>query len=100
MRTQPEMQAMFMYDIGCPNVYFQPPQNIQMHYPAIVYHRERIENVHANDSVYKQDTCYRATVIDKDPDSEFVKRLSMLLKCIYDRSYKSNNLNHDVFILY
>lgn len=94
------LQVILEHIVGSKNVYFQPPDNLQMKYPAIVYSRERIENTFADDSVYKQDYAYQIIVIDKDPDSEIVKQVSQLPLCRYDRNYKSDNLNHDVFTLY
>lgn len=95
-----ELQAILEEILGSRNVYFQPPSNVRMSYPAIVYSRKRIDNSHANNSVYMQDHSYELTVIDKDPDSEIVSRVSELLLCRFDRHYKSDNLNHDVFTLY
>lgn len=83
-----------------PNVYYQPPPSVRMNYPAIVYSRKNIDNTFANDSVYKQDHFYELIVIDKNPDSVYVERISKLPKCNYDRHYTADNLNHDVFTIY
>ena len=40
------------------------------------------------------------TVIDSDPDSKIVNRVSMLPYCYFDRHYVQDNLNHDVFEIY
>ena len=71
-----------------------------MNYPAIVYARKTIDNSYANNSVYKQNYAYEITVIDKNPDSEIVNKISKLPTCRFDRHFKSDNLNHDVFTLY
>ena len=71
-----------------------------MNYPAIVYARKTIDNSYANNSVYKQNYAYEITVIDKNPDSEIVNKVSKLPTCRFDRHFKSDNLNHDVFTLY
>ena len=71
-----------------------------MKYPAIVYTRSNINNDFADNTVYKQTYAYQVTVIDSDPNSEIVKKVAMLPKCRFDRNFKSNNLNHDVFTLY
>lgn len=86
--------------LGSRNVYFQPPESIKMQYPAIVYSRDDIDNNFANNSVYMQSLAYSVTVIDSDPDSEVVDRVSKLPRCQYDRHYKSDNLNHDIFTIY
>lgn len=85
---------------GNRNVYFQPPESVRLRYPAIVYSRDSIENTHANNRVYGQSVAYQVTVIDADPDSEIVKKLSMLPNCRYEAHFVADNLNHDRFILY
>lgn len=86
--------------LGTSNVYFQPPDTVKMKYPAIVYSRDDIENDHADNAVYMQSTVYQVVVIDRDPDSEIVTKVSKLPKCTFDRHYAADNLNHDVFTLY
>lgn len=93
-----ELQALLKTIV--PNVYYQPPASVKMNYPAIVYSRKDIENTFANDSVYKQDHAYELIVIDKDPDSVIVDKISRLPTCSFDRHYTADNLNHDVFTLY
>lgn len=100
MASRLELQTELETILGSRNVYFQPPESIRMSYPAIVYSRARIDNRHANDSVYKQDDAYEIIVIDRNPDSEIVRKISKLPKCRFDRHYKADNLNHDVFTLY
>ena len=85
--------------MGSRNVYFQPPENIKMKYPAIVYTRSDIKNTYADNEVYKQDNVYQITVIDANPDSDIVKKISKLPMCRYNRNFKSDNLNHDVFVI-
>lgn len=86
--------------LGSRNVYYQPPSTIRMKFPAIVYFRKNIENVHANDGVYGQRDSYEITVIDEDPESEVVRAISTMSCCSYDRHFTSDNLHHDVFTLY
>lgn len=95
-----ELHEMLCDVLGSRNVYFQPPSNVEMRYPAIVYSRNRIENTSADNAVYIQNTSYRITVIDYDPDSEIVEAVSKIPGIVYDRSYVSDNLNHDSFILF
>lgn len=52
-----------------PNVYFQPPSDIRMVYPCIVYSKTEKEVEYANDILYKEAQEYQITVIDADPDS-------------------------------
>lgn len=82
------------------HVYFQPPESIRMKYPAIRYKLDSIENTHASNNVYNQKDRYEAILIDSNPDSEYVRQISLLPRCRFVRHYTANNLNHWVFTLY
>lgn len=86
--------------LGTRNVYFQPPESVQMNYPAIVYGLDDIVNVYANNGVYLSPRRYAVTVIDEDPDSTIVDKVCLLPMCHFNRHYEKDNLNHDVFELY
>lgn len=100
MNNRLELHEIFCEILGSRNAYFQPPESVKMSYPAIRYSRKDIKNRFANDRVYMQKDCYEVIVIDKDPDSELVKKVSTFPMCSFDRHYVSDNLNHDVFTLY
>lgn len=95
---QQELQTLFLS--FCDNVYYQPPESTKMKYPAIRYTRSDIRNTFATDNVYKQSHFYEVTVIDYDPDSVIVEKISKLPKARFNRHYTSDNLNHDVFTIY
>lgn len=99
MGTRLELQALLESILGSRNVYFQPPASVRMKYPAIVYSRNTIDNTHADNQVYLQNLSYTITVIDSDPDSEIVSKVSMISRIRHDRNFQSDNLNHDVFTL-
>lgn len=100
MSRRTELQTLLEEILGSKNVYFQPPDTFSMKYPAIVYSLNRIDKKSANDSSYIQKRSYTVTLIDKNPDSEFIDKISSLPLCQFDRPYKSDNLNHYVFTLY
>lgn len=100
MASRLELQSMLEKLLGSRNVYFQPPSSIRMNYPAIVYSRKDIDNVYANNDTYLQTKAYNVIVIDKNPDSEIVEKVSILPKCRFDNHYVADNLNHDAFTLY
>lgn len=100
MDNRPNLQALLEAIIGSKNVYFQPPASVSMRYPAIVYSRKSIDNIFSGNRVYKQDVAYEITVLDRNPDSDIVMRVSRLPKCSFDRHYAADNLYHDVFTLY
>jgi hypothetical protein len=83
-----------------PNVYFQPPANLIMKYPCIVYHRDTGRTLFAGNSPYRFTKRYQVVVIDSDPDSPIPDKIAALPMCSYDRFYTADNLNHDVFNLF
>lgn len=100
MTKRLELQSLLESILGSRNVYYQPPASVQINYPAIVYTRSNIRNKFANDDVYSQSLAYEVTVIDRNPDSEIVTKISKLPTCSFSRHFTNDNLNHDVFTLY
>ena len=100
MDNRPNLQTLLENIIETRNVYFQPPESFKINYPAIVYSRSDIRNTFADNEVYKQSCMYEITVIDQNPDSEIVKKISKLPKIRFNRHFVSDNLNHDVFTIY
>ena len=43
---------------------------------------------------------YQVTLISRDPDDQARNKIAKLQMSRYDRSYKSDDLNHDVFRIY
>lgn len=82
------------------NVYYDPPASLKMEYDAIVFSRSRIENRHADNMPYRQLLRYEVTTITEDPDAPIIGKISMLPTCSHDRHFVSDNLHHNVFILY
>lgn len=83
--------------LGSRNVYYQPPESVRMNYPAIKYSRDDIRNNFANNGVYMQQYAYELTVIDEDPDSEIVDKVSKLPTARFVTHFTSDDLNHDVY---
>ena len=100
MDRRPILHEVLCTALGNRNVYFQPPASVVMQYPCIRYTLYDINNVYADNNVYKQDVAYQVTVIDRDPDSEIVKRVSEIPGIRFNRFYTADNLNHTVFVLY
>lgn len=100
LKNRIDLHELLCLILGSRNAYFQPPPSIKIKYPAIVYSRSDIQNNFADDSVYAQNRFYTIIVIDKDPESRISEEVSKLPKCRFDRSYQSDNLNHDVYRLY
>jgi hypothetical protein len=81
-------------------VYFQPPANIVLTYPCIVYKRDFAQTQFAENRPYTRAVRYQVTVMDKNPDSDIPAKVAALPMCLFDRFYTADNLNHDVFNLF
>lgn len=100
MAPRLELHNLLEKILGSTNVYYQPPENIQMQYPAIVYYRDRIQTVNANNQPYKHDNRYHVVHIDRRPDSEVPDELAKLPMTRHTQVFTTDNLNHNVFRLY
>lgn len=84
---------------GAEGVYFQPKTNLE--YPCIVYERGIASDVAFADNVkYMLKKGYTITVIDRNPDSPIPDQVEALPHCRFDRSFKTDGLNHFVFQLF
>ena len=82
------------------NVYFQPPENLKMNYPAIKYSLDKIDEKFANNRRYISIRRYSLIVISRKPDPEIINKLLDLPMCTFDRPYVSDNLYHYSFTIY
>lgn len=95
-----QLQSLLEQILGSRNVYFQPPANVKMSYPCIVYSRDYADSKFASNLVYDHTLRYQVTVIDPDPDSEILPKVASLPMCLYTRYFASEGLNHDIYSLY
>lgn len=82
------------------NVYFQPPNNVTMQYPCIVYQRDFSQVDFADDIPYKGSKRYQLTVIDRNPDSSIPDLIEAMRYCAFSRFLVAEDLNHFIFRLY
>lgn len=85
---------------GVKKVYFQPPENIKLIYPCIIYDLNSMHPTYADSKKYLVHKSYKITVIDRDPDSTIPDKVSTLPYCSFNRYYVADNLNHYVFTIY
>lgn len=83
-----------------PNVYFQPPTNVLLKYPCIIYNRDFADTKFADDSPYNHTLRYMVTVIDQNPDSDIPGKVAALPMSLFNRFYTADDLNHDVYVVY
>lgn len=100
MERRLQLQAVLESVLGADSVYFQPPENIQMVYPAIVYGRDSLSVRFADNSPYFRMFRYQVTVIDPNPDSPLHEKLSGLPLTTYVRHFVADSLNHDIYNVY
>lgn len=100
MGLRTNLHTVLVNMLGSSNVYFQPPENIKLKYPCIVYERNSMDTRFADNKPYAHKLRYKIIVIDKDPDTKIIDRIKTLPMCIYDNHYVTDNLNHDVFFIY
>jgi len=98
-RPRSELQTI-LENILDVEVYFQPPDSTRMQYPCVVYGLDRGQTDRADDILYKYTKRYQVTVIDRNPDSELPDAVVALPMCEFERSFRSDNLNHYVFNLF
>lgn len=99
-KPREKLQELFEGILGSSNVYFQPPESVELSYPCIVYEKNGTRIIRANNKSYLKQNRYTVTYIDEDPDSEIPDKLSELNYCGFDTRFTADNLNHDVFTLY
>lgn len=86
------------YDV---KLYFQPPANIRMEYPCLIYELNSSVVQYANNKPYDAQMAYQLMLITKEPDEEVTAKLiSEINFCSFDRFYISDNLYHYVFTCY
>jgi len=89
---------------GIKKAYYEPPSDIMLDYPCIIYQFDRYEGVmySAND-VYAAWPSFTITIIDFDPESnipfEFVELKKKNCNISLDRTFSADGLYHWIFKL-
>ena len=87
--------------IGSSNVYFQPPESVQLSYPCVIYSIGEGDARHADGMVYSYVNSYEILFIFKKPNVGIIEQvLSTLPMCKMTRAYVADNLNHYAFRVY
>ncbi len=95
-----QLQSLLETLLGSDKVYFQPPPNLEMEYPCIVYDVDQASTDFADNVPYKYIKRYRITVLAGDPDSNIPDKIAALPMSLFNRNFAANNLHHNVFLLY
>ncbi len=96
----PRLELQSLFESLTEYVYFQPPTNINVQFPCIIYERDGGKSEHAGNKMYLHTKQYQVTVIDRDPDSDLPDQVIELPLCKFNSFYTADNLNHNVFTLF
>lgn len=94
------LQNIFEDILKSKNVYYQPPANIKLKFPCIIYRKSKIRTIRADNRFYGKNDEYAVTYISKTVDDDVILKILELETCTHDRRYTSDNLYHDAFTLY
>lgn len=100
MNKRLELHAELVELFNSDHVYYQPPENLKMEYPAIVYSKDNINSIRADNINYNNRIRYQITIIDKKPDNDVIFKILQLPLSSYDRHFVTDNMHHDVITLY
>jgi hypothetical protein len=98
MGLRSELQTLL--ETFCDHVYFQPPVNVGVEYPCIIYKRDFAATRYADNNPYSNKIRYLVTVIDRNPDNAIKDKVAEMPLSSYNRFYTADTLNHDVFHVY
>lgn len=100
MRTYRDLLRLLQQAVQPNPVYFQPPENLKIGYPAVVFHLSKIEIDRASDVPYKGAKEYSVTFITKDPEPDAINEILKIPYSSLDTTYISDGMNHFVFTVY
>ena len=101
MGSRIDLQSKLEDILGSRNVYFQPPENLKIKYPAIIYSLNNINLRFADNMPYMKGKKYTVILIHTDPDNGVIDNMLAAFSYIsFERNYISENLYHYVFELY
>lgn len=99
--AKPRSELSALLHTICDDVYFQPPANLMLSYPCIIYEVVDVDVTYADNGPYTLYNKYTITYITRDPDD--VNRHEIIFKlplCSMDRSFPNDNLYHFVYTMY
>lgn len=101
-RNRIALHEKFCEVLGSRNVYFQPPENIKIKYPCIVYYANPVYKFHADNTRYLVWYEYKVQIIAHDPDFQlfdtFPDNFSLCSES--GARFAKDNLNHANYTLY
>lgn len=96
----PRLQLHQLLETFTEHVYFQPPENVHLEYPCIIYKRDFADTLFADGKPYRHVKRYMITIIDRNPDSDIPDMVASMPMSLFNRFYTADDLNHDVYNVY
>jgi len=101
MKTWSQLREVLAEIMDPYDVYYQPPENLKMSYPCIVFENSNALTQFADNKPYVATKRYSVTLMCKTANNDQYKdKLLMLPMCTFDREFKTNGIVHSVFNIY
>lgn len=100
MASRLKLQAILEEILNSDQVFFQPPENVKMIYPAIVYNLDYVLGEHADNHPYRLTNRYELTLLERKADSDYLDKLLRISGASYTRYFAANSLHHHILSLY
>ena len=81
-------------------LFFSKPPDTELVYPCVIYTRSRAKALHANGKKYSVRPMFTCVLMTNLPDDHLFNILENMSLSTHDRSYLSDDINHDVFTIY
>lgn len=84
--------------LGFTKVYEEPPTNIQLEYPCLVWEPDSAVTTHADNIPYFHKRRYSLTMISRGPiPQDLYDKVAGLPTSTFNRFFRAANLHHNVF---
>lgn len=77
-----------------PHLYYQPPENVKLVYPCIIYQLASFTSRYADNLPYHQYVHFDVTYITRSPKSYVPVELVKTMNFNFDRYFVADNLHH------
>lgn len=89
-----QLQTLLEEILDSSNVYFQPPEGLDISYPAIVYGLDAVNVQYAGNVPYTLKDRYQVTYIDRSPTSAVPRKIQQLPMTRFTTWFSRDGLNH------
>lgn len=100
MGTRLDLQAVLEGLDSSLHVYFQPPADLLIVYPAIIYAVDQESVTFADNAPYARKVRYQVAVIDRNPDSDIREKVAAQPLTRFVRAFTTQSLYHYIYAMY